>query len=192
MKKLLRILASGVLGLSMTTGAVMAMADASIGTTGPDSENSVEVRNERDVDVDNDNDVDVTNDTEQDARTGNARVHRNTSGEDAETGSADNDNWTMAEVSLDNTSANACLCGDDGDYNGEIDTTGPDSENKIEFKNEVDIDVDNDNDVEINNDTEQTARSGDATVSRNTSGGGASTGDASNINTSEFVINISN
>lgn len=193
MKKLLRILASGVLGLSMTTGVVLA-ADTSVDHTGPDSKVEVEVENEFKYEARNNNNLDLRNSTRQDAHTGDAKVYRNTTGEDATTGSADNDNFTGADVSIDNSNGD-CACvggGNGGDYSTDVSHTGPDSKVEVEYENEVKIEVENNNTVNLNNSTTQNATSGDAKVSRNTTGGGASTGDASNINTSEFVINISN
>ena len=98
MKKLLRIIAVAVLGVSLSTG--MAAAHSSIDTTGPDSDNVVRVDNDTDVDVDNDADLDIDNDSDQDARSGNATVSGNTNGGDASTGNASNSNVTTTSLHL--------------------------------------------------------------------------------------------
>lgn len=192
-KKLLRLAAASVLGLSLTTG-VAAANSGSIDTTGPDSDNEIRVRHNRDVRVDNNNDIDVDNDVDQDARTGDADVRRNTRGGDAESGTAVNDTLLRARFNVNNSSSTNGLGGDNGNssFRANIENTGPDSDNFVEYDNDVDIDIDNDNDISIDNRVDQNARSGDARVERNTSGGDARSGDASNINTTEVEVDVRN
>lgn len=194
-QKLLRVAAVTVLGLSLGAGvASAAPGDGSIENTGPDSHNWVSFDSDMDVDVDNDTDVDVDNDTDQDADSGDAKVHDNTTGGDATSGDAMNDNSTSVHASVNNSGASAAALGGGGggSWSGSIDTTGPDSWNKIDFDSDVDIDVDNDTDIDVDNDTDQDARSGDASVYHNTTGGSATTGNAVNTNSTEVVIEVTN
>lgn len=195
-QKALRILAAAILGLGLTGSVVMAN-DATIDTTGPDSKNTVEFDSDFDLDVDNHNNVNGAVNTSQTAATGDAKVNHNTTGEDATTGSAENENETAAEVEIDNSGAWDGLCGDcfglgGGDFSAEIHLTGPKSNNSIEYDNDVDVDVDNHNNINLNVNTTQTAVSGDAEVSCNTTGGGATSGDASNSNSSSLVVSVTN
>ena len=66
---------------------------------------------------------------------------------------------------------------------GTLETTGPESTNEILFENENDVVVDNTADVVLDNTADQTADSGDADVTTNTSGGHATTGHANNDTT---------
>jgi hypothetical protein len=155
---------------------------------------------ETSFEVDNENDVDLTNNTTQNAVTGNSvvtagdnddednnfgcfsfRNHCNNHEEnndvavvlgDATTGAASNENETVASVVITNDSPCECL--------------GSTSEG-----GDVTVEVDNDNDVTINNNTTQNAVSGDATVIGG-SDGSATTGDASNYNSSTFAVTIGN
>lgn len=61
-----------------------------------------------------------------------------------------------------------------------IDTTGPDSINKVQNSAWVDIDVTNHNNLSARNDNHQSAWTGDAKVTGNTRGGSALSGDATN------------
>lgn len=73
-----------------------------------------------------------------------------------------------------------------------IDNTGPDSTNTVTIDNNNTTTVNNDQTVDVNNiDNDQTATSGDATVSGNTTGGSANTGNASNEQSFETVISFS-
>jgi hypothetical protein len=194
MKKILRLAALTVMAFSLTTG----IAAANVGTideTGPDSYNKIEFENRSKVRLSNDNDVGVANLNVQLAKTGDARVRHNTTGGDASTGDATNDNWTSTRVAIDNSGSseaaleNGCGCGDD---EASISLTGPDSYNKVEFNNKNYTSVRNDNDVHVVNFSLQAAVSGDAKVSDNTTGGDATSGDATNVNTTETSVNISN
>jgi len=193
--KALRVTALAVLGLSL--GATVASAAPGTGvidTTGPDSHNEIVFDGGNDVDVDNDNDVSVDNDTDQDAYTGDAKVFDNTTGGDAASGSAMNDNMFRANLSIDNSGSSAAALdfGGNGGNEGTIETTGPDSWNEITFDNGSEVNVDNNNDVNVDNNTDQHASSGDAKVFNNTSGGDATSGDASNVNTTEVTVSIKN
>lgn len=75
---------------------------------------------------------------------------------------------------------------------GTIDNTGPDSNNVLTFNNDTDVDVDNDNDVRVNNHNPQDARTGDARVRHNTTGGSATTGDATNDSLLRASLRVTN
>lgn len=84
------------------------------------------------------------------------------------------------------------LAGFAGASSGTIDTTGPDSYNKVEHESTTKVEVDNDNDVDVDNDNRQTARSGDAEVEDNTTGGDARSGNTSNSNSLSGTVEIDN
>ncbi len=192
MKKLLRILAVAVLGVSLTTGIASA---GSIHTTGPDSNNVIRHDRRTTVDVNNNADIDVDNDSDQRARSGNAHVSGNTTGRDADTGDAKNVNDTLTEASVDfNSDLCDCILGGGGnsaDVDAEIRNTGPDSNNEVRVETRTNIDVNNNVNFDVTNDSYQDARSGDAHVSHNTTGGGASTGHASNSNVTTTSLHLS-
>jgi hypothetical protein len=95
--------------------------------------------------------------------------------------------WVVGLVSgLISTSALA--------HTATITTTGPNSTNRVTISESHRVDISNNNDVDVDTDVDQVAVSGDATVSRNTEGGDASTGDAvndSDIDTSVAIANSS-
>ena len=73
-----------------------------------------------------------------------------------------------------------------------ISHTGPYSSNKVLsiFKNELELT--NNNHVALMNDNAQSASSGSANVSENTTGGGAKTGSASTSNTTKVTLSLNN
>lgn len=79
-----------------------------------------------------------------------------------------------------------------GASSASIDTTGPESNNQVEFSNSQVMDLNNLNNVALSSSAWQNADSGNAKVKHNTTGGSASTGDASNTSTSSFVLTITN
>jgi hypothetical protein len=190
-KKLIRLAAVSVMALSLSTG-VAAANSGSIGTTGPHSYNKVEFRNRSTNKVENNNDVRVKNVNPQYARTGDASVRHNTTGGDATSGDAANDSLLRAAVRLDNSSATDAGCGCPSSNTGAISNTGPKSYNKVVFQDSSYAKVQNNNDVSVKNYNHQTAKSGDAKVSGNTTGGSATSGNASNISTNETTIEITN
>ena len=184
--KLMRAIATGATGLVLL-GSTAAYAHGFNGPGwwfGGGSEAS--------LDVDNDTDVDVDNDTDQHAYTGDAVVVAADEDDDchfwqfcedgddepavlgdATTGAASNTNSTNVGVTITNSGPCDCLDNLEGDFN------------------DVSVDVDNDTDVDIDNDTDQHASSGDATVVGG-SEGSATTGDASNSNSTTITVNVSN
>jgi hypothetical protein len=192
-----RILRYGAISLA-TVGLASGLAAASsveFDTTGPESDNKVEIEHDNDVDLDNDNDVDVDNDVDQDADSGDASVKYNTNGEDAESGDAENDSSVDTTVDVTNGGLGDlcdCLGFGGSDHDVVFDTTGPKSDNEVEIKTSNDIDVNNDNDVDVDNDVDQDADSGDAYVGGNTNGGGAVSGAARNTSSVSTSVSISN
>jgi len=73
-----------------------------------------------------------------------------------------------------------------------IDTTGPDSNNTVTYKDNSDVSVKNSNDISASTSANQAAVSGDARVHRNTSGGSATSGDAGNANSVSAAATIDN
>lgn len=75
---------------------------------------------------------------------------------------------------------------------GTLDTTGPNSTNKIMFENDMDVDVRNDTDVDVDVDNDQDADSGHAKVHSNTNAGDAESGEATNDQTTSLSAVIDN
>jgi len=196
-KQLYRAAAATVLGLSLTTG-VVAADTGNIDTTGPNSDNRISTRISNRTHVHNNNDIHVHNDNDQRAYSGDARVSGNTHGGDAETGDARNSNSTNVEVDVDNSASTGNIDpsnnwgGGFGGGGGSISDTGPNSDNSIKTRVNNSVSINNDNDISISNDNDQHASSGDARVSGNTFGGDATSGDASNTNSSTFSISVTN
>lgn len=70
--------------------------------------------------------------------------------------------------------------------------TGPGSTNKIDISNRTTTTVTNTNKVNLSNNNYQESESGDATVSDNTKGGSATSGDAANTNKTDISILFKN
>lgn len=194
-----KLAGAGVLSLGLVVGMAgfAGAARGDIDTTGPRSNNEIRHNSRVDLEVDNRNDLDLRNRTEQSASSGDATVRFNTTGGEAETGSATNESTVDAWIEVDNSGAAGELsaivdAGSAGSDTASIENTGPLSNNEVEFNSRVDVEVDNRNYVDVRNTVEQSAHSGDATVRFNTTGGDATTGDASNTSTSMFTVSISN
>jgi hypothetical protein len=78
------------------------------------------------------------------------------------------------------------------DDTGTIDNTGPNSHNYIEFTNKVDTHVTNNNNLSVSNSNSQSATSGKAEVSNNTTGGDATSGDAMNTSSTTITFDVTN
>jgi len=193
--KMLRATASVAAGLTFAAGVGVAGASSgSIDTTGPNSRNIVKFKNLNNKNLTNNNNVGVTNGNSQSAYTGNAKVKHNTTGGNATSGDADNANSLGVNLTIDNS---GCGCdgssgGNGGSWTGDISNTGPHSFNKIKFTNENNVNVTNNNNVGVNNSNTQTAASGSARVSDNTTGGDATSGSASNTNETSVTISLTN
>jgi len=166
---------------------------ASISDTGPKSNNVISERVSQDTNVRNNNNVSLNNRNNQVATTGNANVSGNTFGGSASTGDAMNANSTNAAVQVDNnTNVPTSLASLGSGGSAFIGDTGPLSNNVISANVKSNTSVTNNNNVNINNSNNQVARSGNANVSGNTFGGSASTGDASNWNSTDLQVAITN
>ena len=193
-KTLYRAAAATVLGMSLVTG-IAAADTGNINTTGPNSSNKVESKVKNHVHLNNNNNIGVGNSNSQSAYTGDAKVKHNTTGGDATTGDAMNANSTSVMATVSNTASSAAAAASasgGGQASGSISNTGPDSYNKVESSVHNDLTINNNNNISVSNSSTQTATSGDARVSGNTTGGDATSGNASNTNTSTFSFNVSN
>ena len=194
-KQLYRAAAATVLGLSLTTGIVAADTGNNISQTGPNSSNRIHTHIEHEKHVNNDNTISLSNSNDQSGYTGDATVEDNTTGGTAASGDVKNDNYTSADVTVDNSWASTASdpqSGDPSGMGGSISYTGPNSSNSISTKVENKLSVDNNNDITVSNSNTQSGTTGDATVSNNTTGGNATTGTVYNTNTSKFTISVTN
>ena len=197
MNKLTRIIATSAATLTLAGGLAGAAgaSSGSITKSGPDSHNEIKDTNSLNMDVNNDNDVNVRNTNPQTSSTGDAKVKHNTTGGDATSGDAANNSSTTATLTVNNSGGDGGMGGWNWGGSGNtatLDQTGPESTNKVTFKNEVDINVRNDNDLKVTNNNSQHASSGDASVSGNTTGGNATSGSASNNNSTSTNVSYVN
>lgn len=75
---------------------------------------------------------------------------------------------------------------------GSIGTTGPNSVNRIEYRNRNNVNATNNNRVGVANASLQLARSGNARATHNTTAGDASTGNVKNDNLSRTTVRVNN
>lgn len=191
-KKILHGFAAMVLVLGLGAGVVAAQS-GDIDTTGPDSTNKIEFENEHETDLENKTEFELDVENDQEAKSGEAKTMKNTEAGDAETGDAENMFSLAVSGEVDNRNSNSAAleaCGCDSDSDASIERTGPDSYNKVEFDNKYEVKVENETELKFDIDNKQEAKSGDATVYRNTEGGDATTGNASNSSSIEidFVV----
>jgi len=189
-KKLLRVSAVTAMALSLSTG-VAAANSGLIDHTGLDSHNEVKSSSWESSRVKNNNNLGVTNNNPQHAHTGDARVFHNDEGGDAATGEAANDSLLRANVKVSNGGSGASAAAT-ADNSGTVSNTGTDSYNKVSVSSSSSSQVTNNNNVSVTNNNHQSAHSGDASVHGNTTGGGATSGGASNISTNETTIEVTN
>jgi hypothetical protein len=191
-KQLYRAAAATVLGLSLSVGVVAADNSGTIDGTGVDSSNTIHSTTKNRVDVNNDNDLNVRNDNDQRATSGDAKVSYNNAGGDATSGDASNANSTSVDATVDNSGAWGGMGGGSMNADASISNTGVKSDNSVYVSVDNRVTVRNDNDIRVNNDNDQHATSGDATVSYNNEGGSATSGSASNTNSSSFTFSVTN
>jgi len=188
-KQLIRAAATTALGLSLTTG----FAAADISGTGPSSHNSVKSEITNTAHVKNNNNLGVSNSNSQSATSGKAKTSHNTTGGDATSGDASNSNDFSASATVDNSglwSANWNM--GSGGATGDISNTGPNSNNTISSKVKNELKVTNNNNVSVTNTNSQSASTGSAEVSGNTTGGSATSGSASNSTSSTVDLSVTN
>jgi hypothetical protein len=196
-KQLYRAAAATVLGLSLTTG-IVAADTGNITNSGPGSSNKVTTKVTDNSTLKNKNHLDLSNSNDQSAYTGDAKVKYNTTGGDATSGNAMNDNTVSADVTVDNSASTGGAGGSSwladaaANGGGTIDHSGPGSLNKISTTVTDNSSVTNDNHIDVHNTNTQTASSGNASVTGNTTGGSATSGDASNTNSATFTFSITN
>lgn len=194
MKRLARATIAAVTVLGLGVPGIVGAA-STIGVTGPDSTNVIKTQEENKWTVDNHNTLKLTSNAEQTADTGNAKVHDNTTGGDATSGDATNDHTVDATVGINNSHSSTMPdgMGSGGTLGGSIDgETGPDSVNKITETLMNTVKVTNTNNVTVSNTVSQSATSGDASVTHNTTGGNATSGAASNSSSSTFELTVTN
>jgi hypothetical protein len=191
MKKLLRLAAVAVLGLSLTSGAVWADT-ATVGTTGPGSVNQVQFNSHTSTRVSNDSSAHIRNNSPLRSVSGSANVSGNTTGGNATSGPAATDSLFTAQVAVD-TSGAGCGCATTGSAAGDTGTvtnTGPGSTNTIQFSDSSRTSVRNNSHASVTNNSPLRSVSGSANVSGNTTGGNATSGPATAVSTTDVVINV--
>lgn len=188
--RLLRYAATTATTLAIATGGVAGIVGASsVSNSGPDGHVTIHASNHQKTE--NNNNTTAGNSNSQVADTGNVKVHENTTGGDAASGGAMNENSLDATVTNDNTGSCGCLGGSGGLGDGmNVDNSGPDGKIKIDLTNKVK--VTNNNNTNISNSNSQVATTGDVKVSDNTTAGNATSGDASNSNSTTITVSNSN
>lgn len=194
-----RTIGAGVTSLGLVVG-LAGFAGATSGsntTTGPDSYNVVKQKIRSRLEVNNHNNVHVSNTNHQTASTGDAEATHNTTAGDAMSGNAGNDNSLHGSVSVSNSGAGSAAAAamnmpQSSSFTGSNTNTGPDSTNIVKSSTSTNVEVNNHNDISVSNSNTQSAYSGDATVSHNTTGGSAVTGDATNSNSTTLDLSVSN
>jgi hypothetical protein len=191
----LRYAAIGMATISMAGFA--AASTVGFDTTGPDSNNEVELSSHSRVSSDNTNVVGVSSFNAQGAETGDVHASKNTSvGGSNGSGDATNANSTGTNVSVSNTGSNAAVAALAGmgsaNHTVTFDTTGPESNNEVTIDDSRRVEVSNTNRVEVNNVNLQGAKSGDVSAYKNTTVGGLTSGDAHNTNTTTTSVSVSN
>lgn len=201
MTKLVRITATVASSLSLVAGfaGVVGASPASISQTGFNSNNRAHHSSQVRTDLNNTNNLGVKSSNPQYAQSGNVNSDRNTNGGQASTGRANNSSTMAVAASVDNSGSNGTSmgAGNLGGMQGQgsdasINTTGADSNNTISSRSTVRTTVNNTNNVDVQSNNSQTAVSGSANVSKNTSAGSATTGDATNNSTTTVDLNFKN
>jgi CDGSH-type Zn-finger protein len=194
MNKLVRISATAASSLALVAGF-----SGVVGATGSNnncdcdgSHNRITRRNTVRTTVRNTNDIDVSNRTYQSAESGDVKVFHNDDVGDVTSGDASNDNYTEANVNVENTTDTGR--GGSGSFSSSsLGGFGFDgSHNRVDISNRQTTNVTNRNDIEVSNTTTQRAESGDVTVAGNDDVGDVTSGDATNTNTSFFDVNVTN
>jgi len=191
-RKLIRLAALVVMGASLSTGFAAAQS-GTISTTGPSSNNEIKFRTSNHRTVENTTNATVGNTNPQTATSGAVLVASNTTAGGAGTGMAHNDSLLSTTVAVNNSGSDTCGCGTmGGSDSASIGTTGPNSNNQVRIENSNRSRVTNTSNLMVSNVNTQTATSGAAQVSNNTTGGSATSGEASNISTAQVTFNVTN
>ena len=177
-----------------------------VSVTGPNSNNSANSSVNNNATINNTNNEGIANNVTASAASGNATVSGNTNGGSATSGNASNKNTTTNNVitAFNLTGSNVIGSNDilvfvnatgqwvglivgapagttAAEFGGGITSTGPNSSNSTDTSANNNATVNNTNSQQITNNINQSAQSGNATVSNNTNGGNAKSGDATNI-----------
>lgn len=162
-----------------------------VSTEGPNSPIHAHLNNNVSSTVNNTNNVNLRNSNYQTASTGSAYVSGNTWVGSVSTGNASNSNNTQADVQIMNdTPSMASTAMPSGSFSAS--TEGPNSGVTAVLSNVVRNSVTNTNNVSFSNTNSQTATSGSAYVSGNTSVGNVMTGDATNHNSTNVAVTLTN
>lgn len=192
MKKLLQASAAVLAGISIAVPGIVSAHTGSIDTTGPDSWNTAEFDESNEATVKNNNNLSLANSASQNANSGDVSAKHNTTAGDAASGDADNSNDVSADVSVDNSGSMPSFDMGGSDSSADISNTGPDSHNKVEVETRNEVRVTNNNNVNVVNNVSQSASTGSAKVYGNTTGGDATSGNASNTSSSSFTLSVTN
>ncbi len=179
-------------GVSGTSGS-----GTSINGTGPYSSTNVNNATNNNANLQYTNNADYAIMMDLLSRSGNASVLGNTSGGNALTGDADSSvnvlNQVQSQWNIDDIlTFSSDLYGDIyGDLYVNTQNVGPYSDVAVNNERNNNLDIDVNNDTTIVNDINVVAESGDATVSGNTTGGDATSGDANALVNILNMINSS-
>ncbi len=199
-----KVASAVIAGLGLTAGVVGAVgaANGSVGSTGEDSSNDVVVTSDDRREVNKNATVNAQNNNPQSASTGNADVDDGEEDGTAESGEASNNSDFDGAVTVgqggsgaddDNnvSSFDDDSAGGSGGASGSIDgETGEDSDNSVDVDSTVRRNYNSNATVNVQNNSSQSATSGDATVSGGEEGGSATSGAATNTSTSRFDLNV--
>lgn len=162
---------------TVTGGAVGGSNTGANDTTGPFSDNRVDISNRQSIDVENENELYVKNHVDVTSDTGNNEADKNTGPAFIKTGDA----WARATVQThgnDNLTLITAGAPDHGSNSAFNEITGPFSTDYVKIKNRSYVDVDNDNDASIKNWVDVASYTGDNSAEKNTLGGEIITGGA--------------
>ncbi|HUO61978.1 MAG TPA: hypothetical protein VMT96_00815 [Candidatus Bathyarchaeia archaeon] len=180
-----------VVGLSGLAGATA----GNIGLTGPLSNNTITSNLNNNANINNNNSLSVDSWNSQTAKTGKAVVANNTFGGSAISGDALNCNYQGVSALFNNNQFGAgSLPGlflPNNDF-ASISATGPGSNNVVALNTNNNLNVTNNNNIDVQSSNTQTAKTGKALVTGNTSGGSAISGDATNSNSQAVSIAVGN
>jgi hypothetical protein len=174
-----------------------ALASGNLDITGPGSTNIIDLSHINRVNTNTLNSITPDNFSFQLARSGSVIINHNTKTFDGVSGSGNASNFNHEDNSTNLTSdarteLPIVFNNEDG-HNALLDTTGPNSSNRIIENNSNQININTFNAVHSLNDNSQSATSGDVRISGNTiANGGSGSGEATNMNSGSNVVDITN
>jgi hypothetical protein len=192
MGKLLLGAAAVVASLSLTAGVAAAQTgNVNVAASGPGAHVGVDSHDENKAKVRNNTNAHVYNDTYQDADSGDAKTWHNTTGGSATSGAASNGNALSVSGSVNQSSGVGGMeLGSDNDGDVTVNASGPSSHVHVNSHDKNSVSVKNNVNFKVSNDTTQKAETGDASVVGNTTGGNATSGAASNTNSSSVSLTV--